>query len=176
MNGVPKGVVTLCLGLSLALATGLVPAPDASAQGTKSNARAKPATAPSAEAPKGSSADHWDLNLKSVPPGALAKAANGGSCTTPCVLNLPQVDTSVTFTLAGYLPQVIPVKWFPAMFHYEMYERTDQGTAIYPVDFSPNPAVAQLMPSGKAKAAEAKPAAPKKKPAAAAPAAEAPPQ
>ena len=66
------------------------------------------------------------------------------------------VDTSVTFTLAGYSPQVIPIKWLPATFHYEMYERTDQGTAVYPVDFSPNPAVAQLLPSGKPKTAAKK--------------------
>jgi len=117
----------------------------------KPKPRAKPAAAPAA-APA-NPAERWDLNLKSEPPGALAKAANGGSCTTPCALNLPRADTSVTFTLAGYLPQVIPIKWLPAMFHYEMYERTDQGIAVYPVDFSPNPAVAQLVSNGKPKPA-----------------------
>jgi hypothetical protein len=70
-------------------------------------------------------------------------------------------DTSVTFTLAGYAPQTIPITWLPATFHYEMYERTDQAGAFYPVDFSPNPAIAQMLPSG-APTASAPAAAPSK--------------
>ncbi len=97
----------------------------------------------------------WTLHLKSEPPGAEAKAPQGQSCRTPCELILPMADTSVTFTLAGYYPQIIPITWLPATFHYEMYERTDQTGAIYPVDFSPNPAIAQLEPAGTAEPAGA---------------------
>jgi hypothetical protein len=124
------------------------PAP-APAPKPKPKPRAKPAEPAAAAGPS----EVWALNLKSEPSGALAKAANGGSCITPCAISLPRADTSVTFTLAGYQPQVIPIKWLPAMFHYEMYERTDQGIAVYPVDFSPNPAIAQLVPSGRPKTA-----------------------
>jgi hypothetical protein len=177
------GAQRLTLAFALAMPLALAPAlPAAQAQTTDSDQaapapaakpkpkpRAKPAAAPAA--PAGPS-EVWALNLKSEPPGALAKAANGSSCVTPCAISIPRADTSVTFTLAGYLPQVIPIKWLPAMFHYEMYERTDQGIAVYPVDFSPNPAIAQLVPSGRPKAAPktaAKTAAKKNAPADAAP-------
>jgi hypothetical protein len=165
---VTYGVLTA----SLVLAGCLALVPQAGAQ----NARAKPPAKPkpSTEAPpKASAGDQWQLNLKSEPPGATAKAASGpSSCKTPCQLTLPMADTSVTFTLPGYFPQVIPIKWLPAMFHYEMYERTDQGIAVYPTDFSPNPAIEQLQPNGHA--AAAKPASKKKE--AAPPAEAAPPQ
>ena len=111
-------------------------------------------------------AGQWTLYLKSEPSGAEAKALQGQSCRTPCQLILPMADTSVTFTLAGYAPQTIPITWLPATFHYEMYERTDQAGAFYPVDFSPNPAIAQMLPGAPGApapaAAPSKPA-PKKK-------------
>jgi hypothetical protein len=109
-------------------------------------------------------AGQWTLYLKSEPPGAEAKSLQGPSCRTPCQIVLPMADTSVTFTLAGYAPQTIPITWLPATFHYEMYERTDQGGAIYPVDFSPNPAIAQLLPGGTPGAPEPAPRKPAPKP------------
>jgi len=110
-------------------------------------------------------AGQWTLYLKSEPPGAEAKVPQGQSCRTPCQLILPMTDTNVTFTLPGYFPQNIPITWLAATFHYETYERTDQGGAIYPTDFSPNPAIARLEPSGASGAPSAAPAqpAPKKK-------------
>jgi hypothetical protein len=91
---------------------------------------------------------HWTLHVKSEPPGAEAKVPQGPSCRTPCELTLPMADTSVTVTLAGYHGQTIPVKWLPATFHYEMYERTEEPQAIeYPTDFSPNPVIARLDPA-----------------------------
>jgi hypothetical protein len=111
------------------------------------------------------SPQQWTLHLKSEPPGAEAKAPQGQSCRTPCELTLPMADTSVTFMLAGYRPQTIPVTWLPATFHYEMYERTEDADVDYPVDFSPNPVIAQLergpggtgaSPSGKSRPAKRK--------------------
>jgi len=93
---------------------------------------------------KATAQNEWTLHVRSEPPGAEARGPLGQSCRTPCELTLPMADTSVTFRLAGYYPQVIPVKWLPASFHYEMYERTDQSSTVYPVDFSPNPAIARL--------------------------------
>lgn len=89
---------------------------------------------------------HWTLHVKSEPPGAEAKA-QGQSCRTPCELTLPMADTSVTFALDGYYGQTHPVKWLPATFHYEMYERTDETGVDYPTDFSPNPVIARLDPA-----------------------------
>jgi len=115
-------------------------------------------------------AGQWTLNVKSEPAGALAKAPQGQSCRTPCALTLPMADTNVTLTLDGHYSQNIPVKWLPATFHYEMYERTEELQSLeYPTDFSPNPVIAQLD------AAPAMPAKRKSKPkrqAAAAPAAQ----
>lgn len=86
----------------------------------------------------------WTLHVKSEPPGAEAKAPQGQTCRTPCMLMLPMADTTVTVSLDGYYPQAIPVKWLPATFHYELYERTEEPTLDYPTDFSPNPVIAQL--------------------------------
>jgi len=45
------------------------------------------------------------VRVESEPPGADAKAANGASCKTPCVLSLPgDAANTVTFTLPGYQP------------------------------------------------------------------------
>jgi hypothetical protein len=182
MNCVGVTVTTRVLAVSLMLTASMAMPPSAGAQTPSAETpapstpaakpaphQAKPKPATEAAKPTGEVAE---LNLKSEPPGATARVESGQSCTTPCVLKLPMVDTSVTFTLAGYSPQVIPIKWLPATFHYEMYERTDQGIAVYPVDFSPNPAVAQLVANGKPKTA----AAPAKKKSAAKPDDAAPPQ
>jgi hypothetical protein len=90
---------------------------------------------------------HWTLHVKSEPPGAEVRAPQGQSCRTPCELTLPMADTSVTFALKGYHGQTHPVKWLPATFHYEMYERTDEPGVEYPTDFSPNPVIARLDPA-----------------------------
>jgi hypothetical protein len=136
--GVLAAVGMSCIGLTLASCSG--PAPGG---GTTLGVFSATPTPPSGQ---------WTLYVKSEPPGAEAKS-QGQACRTPCALTLPMADTSVTFTLAGYHPQVIPIKWLPGLFHYEMYERSDQGRAVYPVDFSPNPAIAQLEPSAIAHAA-----------------------
>lgn len=50
------------------------------------------------------------LQLESEPPGAEAKTSMGPSCRTPCTLPVATTsEFSVTFTLAGYQPQTVPV-------------------------------------------------------------------
>jgi hypothetical protein len=45
------------------------------------------------------------VTLETSPPGAVAKAATGETCTTPCALALPSnAANSITFTLAGHAP------------------------------------------------------------------------
>ncbi len=54
------------------------------------------------------------LQLESEPQGAEAKTSLGGSCRTPCALPVTGAsEFTVTFTLAGYLPQTVPVQFVP---------------------------------------------------------------
>jgi hypothetical protein len=50
------------------------------------------------------------LLIESNPAGAEAKTSLGQKCTTPCTLQIGSgQDYTVTFTLAGYAPQTLPV-------------------------------------------------------------------
>src|SRR5262245_36512578 len=50
------------------------------------------------------------LRLDSDPPGAEARTSAGQSCRTPCVVAVPPSDgLSVTFALAGYETQTVPI-------------------------------------------------------------------
>jgi hypothetical protein len=83
-----------------------------------------------------------DLRLESEPPGAEAQVAGAGSCRTPCALKKSLVnDFAVTFALAGYMPQTVPVKVAPA-----------EGAFADPASrVDPNPVFAQLQPEPKKK-------------------------
>ena len=51
------------------------------------------------------------IQFQSEPAGAEAKTSTGQSCQTPCGLSLPaDKEFSVTFSLAGYQPQTVPVQ------------------------------------------------------------------
>ncbi len=51
------------------------------------------------------------IQFQSEPAGAEAKTSTGGSCQTPCALSVPpDKEFSVTFSLAGYQPQSVPVQ------------------------------------------------------------------
>jgi len=77
---------------------------------------------------------------QSEPPGAEAKSSTGPSCRTPCSLELPATgDFTVSFALAGYKPQTIPVRALPA-------ESNGFGSAPTPAHFDPSPVFAQLEP------------------------------
>jgi hypothetical protein len=105
-----------------------------------------------------STADTVALRLESRPPGAEARTTSGQGCRTPCVVTVvPSDDIDVTFSLAGYQPQTVPV---------QLVIPGGPGTA----SFSPNPVLAALEPSGPAPAAKKKPAAKPKAKAAARPA------
>jgi hypothetical protein len=51
------------------------------------------------------------VQFQSQPVAAEAKTSTGQSCQTPCTLPMPpDKDFSVTFSLAGYQPQTVPVQ------------------------------------------------------------------
>jgi hypothetical protein len=67
----------------------------------------------------GTSPDWWpklepapvSIAFESTPPGAEAKTSTGQSCQTPCSIAMaPDKEFSVTFALAGRLPQTVPVQ------------------------------------------------------------------
>ena len=87
------------------------------------------------------------LTVESDPPGAEAKASTGVSCRTPCALNVPATDFTLTFDLPGFLPLTVPIRPRPP---------TDPREAGS-IQFDPNPVFVQLQaapppPSKKKKA------------------------
>jgi hypothetical protein len=94
------------------------------------------------------------VTLETSPPGAVAKAASGETCTTPCTLALPaNAANSVTFTLAGHAPATEAIELVP------MGDGTNR--------LQPNPLQVELAAAAPPRA----PAVSKKKPAARKPAA-----
>jgi hypothetical protein len=82
-----------------------------------------------------------ELRLDSEPSGAEARVANGPACRTPCALAVTTAgDVSVTFTLDGFHPQTVPVRFRPAG-----DSRLDPSASETP-RFDPNPVVAELQP------------------------------
>jgi len=112
------------------------------------------------------------IQFDSKPTGAEATTTTGQSCKTPCALAVPpDKEFSVTFALAGYQPQTVPVQ-----IAQPDYQATFQAS------LQPNPVAVELAkapvkraPAKKSAAAAsaAKPAAPR--PAAPKPAAGSPP-
>jgi hypothetical protein len=93
---------------------------------------------------------NWDLSFPSAPPpasvvqiesepaGADAKSSIGPSCRTPCSLTLATAGPfTVTFSLAGYEPQTVPVAPRPG-------GDARDGQAL---KFDPDPVYAQLEPT-----------------------------
>lgn len=98
-----------------------------------------------------------ELQLDSVPQGADAVTSAGPGCKTPCSVKVVAGDNlSVTYTLAKYEPETVPVQ-------------VVKQTGAPPV-LDPNPVVAELRPATPPKKtrkrAPAKRAAPKAAPAA----------
>jgi hypothetical protein len=80
------------------------------------------------------------LTIDSAPPGAEARASNGGVCRTPCTLSVFGTnDFTVTYTLDGYVPQTVPVRSIQAV-RSAMIDLT-------PSRLDPNPVFAQLEPA-----------------------------
>jgi len=94
------------------------------------------------------------LQVQSAPPGAVATASVGPSCQTPCALDLPAWgDFTLTFTLDGFVPQIVPIK-------YQRPEALIDQTA----GFIPNPVTVALEPLPSPPPEPPPPPPPKKKP------------
>lgn len=98
---------------------------------------------------------NWDLKFPSAPPpastvkiesepaGADAKSSVGPSCRTPCSLSVATAAPfTVTFTLAGYESQTVPVAPRPG---------GDPRETAEALKFDPDPVYAQLEPTAPAK-------------------------
>ena len=74
-----------------------------------------------------------ELQLDSVPAGADAVTSAGPGCKTPCTVKVAAVDNlSVTYTLAKYEPETVPV---------QVIKKTWEAPVL-----DPNPVVAELRP------------------------------
>jgi hypothetical protein len=98
----------------------------------------------------------YPIKLESDPAGAEARTSFGPACRTPCTVAVPgRGEFTVTFALAGYEPQTVPVGVIRAG-----PLGSDPSAAV---QFSPNPVVAELepaaapAPSAKKKTGKAKP-------------------
>ena len=104
------------------------------------------------------------VQVESEPAGAEAKSSTGPSCRTPCSLTVATADPfTVTFTLAGYESQTVPVAPRP--------RGGDPRDSSEALKFDPDPVYAQLEPTAPAKGKKRPAAKPKTSAAPAAPAA-----
>jgi hypothetical protein len=97
----------------------------------------------------------YPIKLESDPAGAEARTSLGPACRTPCTVAVPaRGEFTVTFALAGYESQAVPVSVLTSS-----AIGTDYTAAVR---FAPNPVVAQLEPApapsvAKKKSGKAKP-------------------
>jgi hypothetical protein len=99
------------------------------------------------------------LTIESDPPGAQANASVGGTCLTPCALAVPSAgEFTVSYTLAGYLPQTVAVRAVRGERagvdrRQDTFEGlTDADVAPAPVArLDPNPVFAALRPAAPSK-------------------------
>jgi hypothetical protein len=79
------------------------------------------------------------VQLESQPAGAEAKTSTGQSCQTPCAVAMPpDKEFSVTFSLAGYQQQTIPVQM-----------GKPEGDAFAEASLQPNPVAVELAAAPK---------------------------
>ena len=84
------------------------------------------------------------LTIESDPPGADARTSNGASCRTPCMIPVAaDREFTVSYSLPGYLPQVIPVR---PRTPDAVQPEVEAGGALPAADLAPNPVYAQLQP------------------------------
>jgi hypothetical protein len=79
------------------------------------------------------------LQFESDPPGADVRTAKGQTCQTPCALNVPPENQSVSFAKTGYLPQTVQVTI--RIPEHSMFESPAP-------DIQPNPVAVVLQPAG----------------------------
>ena len=91
----------------------------------------------------------YPIKLESDPVGAEARTSLGPSCRTPCTVAVPaRGEFTVTFALAGYEAQTVPVSILASG-----PIGSDYSAAV---QFAPNPVVALLEPAPPAQAARKK--------------------
>ena len=87
------------------------------------------------------------LRIESDPPGANVSMSSGQSCRAPCTITVPAAQgLTVTFALAGYETQIVPVVLIPG----------STGVDFSTPQLSPNPVVASLQPAAPAPVAKKK--------------------
>src|SRR5215813_14894626 len=92
----------------------------------------------------------YPLKLESDPPGAEARTSLGQGCRTPCTVTIPASgEFAVTFALAGYESQTVPVSIVQSG-----GQGSDYSTAV---QLSPNPVEVQLELAAPAPVAKKKP-------------------
>ena len=93
----------------------------------------------------GSGGPAVSLTIESDPPGADAQTSIGASCRTPCMIPVAaDREFTVSYSLNGYLPQVVTVT--PRVPEQARLEPEAGGTPPLP-DLLPNPVFAQLQPA-----------------------------
>ncbi len=95
--------------------------------------------------PSFSRGSNVSLTIESDPPGADARTSLGASCRTPCMIPVvADGEFSVSYSLPGYVPQVIAVR--PRM-PDNVAPDVEAGGASGVVELTPNPVYAQLQPA-----------------------------
>jgi hypothetical protein len=85
----------------------------------------------------------YPIRLESDPAGAEARTSFGPACRTPCTVAVPgRGEFTVTFALAGYEAQTVPVGVITS--------GTIGSDPSAAVQFSPNPVMAELEPAAPA--------------------------
>src|SRR5262249_7712902 len=91
----------------------------------------------------------YPLKLESDPPGAEARTSLGPGCRTPCTIAVPaRDDFAVTFALAGYEAQTVPVS---------IVRSGGFGSDSTAVQFFPHPGEGALQPAAPAPGGQKKP-------------------
>src|SRR5438105_13565346 len=80
------------------------------------------------------------MQFESEPAGAEARTSTGQTCRTPCALAIAASEFTVSFTLAGFQPQTVPVRVVQAN------EPPDPNTGQAPAPrLVPNPVYVELQ-------------------------------
>jgi hypothetical protein len=105
------------------------------------------------------------MQFESEPAGAEARTSMGQTCRTPCSVAVSGTEFTVSFTLAGYQPQTVPVRAVAATDPVDPDAGHTEGPRLVP-----NPVFVELQPAAPSPAQRKKPPPPrtaKPKPAAA---------
>jgi len=82
------------------------------------------------------------MQFESEPAGAEARTSLGQTCRTPCSIGVNASDFTVTFALAGYQPQTVPVRLVAST-----DSNRDPNSEVEGPRLVPNPVFVQLQPA-----------------------------